>query len=163
VAVNPVHGEVYVANSLADTVTRLDLDSSAVLGTMKVDRAPVGAAVASAGDRLYVSNRGAGTVSVLGATDGSEWARIAVGNGPGGCTVDPVTGNLLVANAGGPSLSVVEDRLTGPPVATPDEARHELIGKRLPPFALPDMRTGMTRTSREWAERKYILNFFASW
>jgi hypothetical protein len=45
----------------------------------------------------------------------------------------------------------------------PPEPQQELLGRQLPPFQLPDMRTGMTRTSREWAERKYILNFFASW
>jgi YVTN family beta-propeller protein len=134
-----------------------------VLGTMSVDRTPVGVAVASAGDRLYVSNRGAGTVSVLGAADGSEWARVPVGNGPGGCTVDPLTGNLLVANAGGSSVTVVEDLLAGRPAAVAEEHEHDLVGSPLPPFALPDMRTGATRTSREWSERKYILNFFASW
>jgi thiol-disulfide isomerase/thioredoxin len=48
-------------------------------------------------------------------------------------------------------------------VALPTEPQHELLGRRLPPFALPDLRTEMLRTSREWAERKYILNFFASW
>jgi hypothetical protein len=26
-----------------------------------------------------------------------------------------------------------------------------------------DLRTGKLRRSREWSERKYILNFFASW
>src|ERR1051326_4827736 len=130
---------------------------------MKVDRAPVGAAVGAARDRLYVTNRGAGNVRGRGAADRSEWARIPVGEGPGGCTVDPLTGNLLVANAGANSLTVIEDLLAGRPAAVPEEPRHDLVGTRLPPFALPDLRTGMKRTSREWAERKYIINFFASW
>jgi hypothetical protein len=37
------------------------------------------------------------------------------------------------------------------------------VGTRLPEFSLPDLRTGQLRSSREWSERKYILNFFASW
>jgi len=45
----------------------------------------------------------------------------------------------------------------------PKEPQHELLGRQLPPFALPDLRTEIVRMSREWAERKYILNFFASW
>jgi hypothetical protein len=102
-------------------------------------------------------------VSVVGATDAAEWARIPVGEGPGGCTVDPLTGRLLVANAGGASLTVVEDLLPGRPSKPPEERQHALVGRPLPPFELPDMRTGLVRTSREWAERKYILNFFASW
>jgi YVTN family beta-propeller protein len=163
VVVNPVREELYVANSFADTVTRINPVTSSVAATMKVGRTPVGAALAPSGDRLYVSNRGAGTVSVLGTADGAEWARIPVGDGPGGCTVDALTGHLLVANAGSASLTVVEDLLNEPPAVFPPEPKHELVGRPLPPFRLPDMRTGMVRTSREWAERKYILNFFASW
>ena len=53
--------------------------------------------------------------------------------------------------------------LAARPATAPDQPRHELIGRELPAFALPDLRTGITRTSLEWAERKYILNFFASW
>ena len=37
------------------------------------------------------------------------------------------------------------------------------IGRKLPDFALEDYWTGERRTGREWAEKKYILNFFASW
>jgi hypothetical protein len=45
----------------------------------------------------------------------------------------------------------------------PHAPPHELVGRKLPEFQLRDMRTGMMRTSREWAEKKYIVNFFASW
>jgi hypothetical protein len=100
---------------------------------------------------------------VVGAADAGEWARIPVGEGPGGCAVDQSTGWLLVTNAGSSTLSVVEDLVAERPLLPPEQPRHELIGRELPPFALPDLRTGSTRTSREWAERKYILNFFASW
>jgi YVTN family beta-propeller protein len=162
-AVNLVRDELYVANSFADTVTAVNLETAVVTRTMKVDRTPVGAALAPAGDRLYVSNRGAGTVSVLGIDDGAEWARIPVGEGPGGCTVDHVTGHLLVANAGAGSLTVVEDLVAERAPALPPAPPHELVGRKLPPFELPDMRSGIVRTSLEWAERKYILNFFASW
>jgi YVTN family beta-propeller protein len=130
---------------------------------MKVDRTPVGAAVASAGDRLYVSNRGAGTVSVIGAADGSEWARVPVGEGPGGTTIDHETGHVLVANAGSGSVTVFEDLLGARPTTVKAYKEHELVGRQLPPFALPDLRTELVRTNSEWAERKYILNFFASW
>jgi YVTN family beta-propeller protein len=162
-AVNYERGEVYISNSFADTVTRIDLETLDVLGTTKVDRTPVGAAVSRSGDRVYISNRGSGTVSVVGAADTEEWGRIPVGEGPGGCTIDPATGRLLVANAGGSSLTVAEDLLAGPPAHQQAEPEHELVGRTLPPFELLDAKTGLVRTSSEWAERKYILNFFASW
>jgi hypothetical protein len=102
-------------------------------------------------------------VSVLGAADSSEWARIPVGEGPGGVTIDHGTGHVLVANAGTGSLTVFEDLLGGRPATASVEQQHELVGRQLPPFALPDLRTELVRTNNEWAERKYILNFFASW
>jgi hypothetical protein len=58
---------------------------------------------------------------------------------------------------------VVEDLLAARPPALLQDEAHPLVGRSLPPFALPDLRTGTLRRSREWAERKYILNFFASW
>jgi hypothetical protein len=70
---------------------------------------------------------------------------------------------LLVANSGDGSLTVARDLLDGPPTAAAREARHPLVGRQLPGFALPDLRSGALRDSREWAEKKYILNFFASW
>ena len=37
------------------------------------------------------------------------------------------------------------------------------IGNKLPAFSLEDYWSGEQRTNRDWAEKKYILNFFASW
>ena len=101
-------------------------------------------------------------MSVVGVADGEEWARIPVGEGPGGVVVDPHDLRLLVANAGSGTLSIVEDLLNGPGERSPEEVS-PLIGQKLPEFSLVDFRTGEHRSSREWAERKYILNFFASW
>jgi hypothetical protein len=76
--------------------------------------------------------------------------------------VDPLTGRLVVSNAGSCSVTIIEDRLTGPFALSP-VAEHPLVGRRLPPFALPGLAPGVTFDSRQWAERLYILNFFASW
>jgi hypothetical protein len=112
-------------------------------------------AVASSG------NRGAGTVSVLDARSGAESHRIVVGNGPGDCAVDPVTGRLLVTNAGSGTLTVVERPWLPPQQER--ERRHPAVGRPLPGFALPDLRAGRLRRSVEWAEKRYIICFFASW
>ena len=125
-------------------------------------RAPVGLTVAPSGDRVYVGNRGAGTVSVIGTEDGVEWGQFPVGDGPAGCVVDPITKRLLVSNAGGGSITVIEDLLTGPH-PRPNRTPHPLVGKRLPAFELIELASGRLRHSREWADKLYILNFFASW
>jgi hypothetical protein len=57
---------------------------------------------------------------------------------------------------------VVEDLLPERPAMQSVRQTHELVGRQLPPFTLPDL-SGMERTSSEWAERKFILNFFAGW
>jgi YVTN family beta-propeller protein len=144
-------------------VSRIDLDSHTVLGELRTGQAPVGLTVAPAADRIYVTNRGAGTVSVLGVADGGEWAQLPVGGGPGGVTVDRHDGRVLVANAGTGTLSILEDLLAGPPPRAAEAEPHPLVGRRLPEFSLVDLATGERRSSRDWAERKYILNFFASW
>lgn len=165
VAVNPADESVYVVNSVAGTVSRID-PGGAISGTLSAGRAPVGLAAAPSGDRLYVANRGEGTVSVVGV-DGAEWYRIPVGAAPGGVSVHPEHDRrILVANAGSSTLTVVEDLLLDAAAAarwTQAGTTHPLVGTALPGFALPTLRTGEVRSSREWSERKYILNFFASW
>src|SRR5439155_2324241 len=163
VGVVPERGEAFVVNAVAGTVARIDLDEVRVIEELRVGEAPVGLTVAPAHDRIYVSNRGAGTVSVLGVADGVEWTQIPVGDGPGGVTVDPHDGRLLVADAGSGTLTIVQDLLSGRPPAPAREAPSPLVGKPLPEFSLVDLRTGELRSSREWAEKRYIVNFFASW
>ena len=72
-------------------------------------------------------------------------------------------GRLLVADAGSGTLTIVEDLLAGRPPAPALEAPSPLLGKRLPAFSLVDHNTGEMRSSHEWAEKRYIVNFFASW
>lgn len=163
VVVDERSDQAFVANSLASTVARIDLSTRRVVAEHPVGRAPVGLALGAHGDRLYVCNRGAGSVSVLATGTGQEWGRMPVANGPGDVAVDPVTGRVLVSNAGSAALTVLEDRHSGAPSTAVSAPRHPLVGKKLPSFALPDVRTRQLRHSREWAEKKYILNFFASW
>src|SRR5581483_381020 len=162
VGVVPERGEAFVVNSVACTVSRVDLDRLEVVDELPVGAAPVGLSVAPAHDRFYVANRGAGTVSVVGVADGTEWARIPVGDGPGGVVARP-GGRLYVANAGSPSLTIVDDLLAGRPPIPVAVEESALVGQPIPPFSLVDFRTGERRSSVEWAERRYIVNFFASW
>jgi hypothetical protein len=60
-------------------------------------------------------------------------------------------------------MTVLEDLVTGPPAVRPPQEVHPLVGRRLPPFSLVDVKTGERRSSREWDDREYVLNFFAAW
>jgi DNA-binding beta-propeller fold protein YncE len=163
VAVSPLLDEYYVVRSFPGGIVRISAASGETLREISAPAAAVGLAVGPAGDRLYLGNRGDGSVSVLGL-DGLEWARIPVGAAPGGVTVHPGDPRLLlVANSGDSSVTVARDLLDGPPTAVARQASHPLVGQQLPGFSLPDLRSGVMRDSREWAEKKYILNFFASW
>jgi DNA-binding beta-propeller fold protein YncE len=152
-------GCAFVANCLHDTVSRIDLGDGRLTGTFPVGRGPVGLALSADEALVYVGNRGEGTVSVLDARDGRELRRLLVGEAPAGCVEDPRTGWLLVSNAGSSTLTVVDPRASGGAA----DVTSPLLGKRLPAFSLPELDAGHTRTSLEWAERLYILNFFASW
>lgn len=161
--VHPGSGDVYVADCLASTVTRINGLKAEKVAEMPVPNAPVGLAMGSRGDRLYIGNRGDGTVSVLGL-DGVEWSRIPVGTAPGGVCEDlSRPGRVLVANAGGGTITVFEDLLTGPPAARVAEVTHPMVGHKMPDLALRDLRTGELRDLGEWAGRKYVINVFASW
>jgi hypothetical protein len=81
--------------------------------------------------------------------------------GPGTAPSTRVTGRLLVSNAGSGTLTVVEQPWLPP--RQEQERYHPAAGKPLPEFALPDLRTGRLRRSAEWAEKRYIICFFASW
>jgi YVTN family beta-propeller protein len=120
-------------------------------------------ALGSTGDRIYAGNRGTGQVSVIDRASGREWARVPVGTAPGDLAVDPTSSTVYVSNAGSSTVSVFRDQLAGPPAELPADRRHPLVGQPLPPFSLPDMVDGRVRTTAEWAGKKYILNFFASW
>jgi len=87
---------------------------------------------------------------------------VPVGKGPGGMDVDRESGRVFVANAGSNDVSVFDDHMREAPAHSPTEAQHPLVGKPLPPFALPDL-DGKQHTSAHYRGKYYILNFFSSW
>jgi YVTN family beta-propeller protein len=158
-AIDEQRHRAYVTASRGHSVTVVDLDRLRPVGEIGVGREPVGLFCSLDGGCLYVGNRGEGTVSVVDTRARSELARLVVGEAPAGCVIDPRTGWLLVSNAGSNTLTVLDPAAARPATA---EA-HPLVGRPLPPFALPALGDGRMHASREWSERLYILNFFASW
>ncbi|MGD9835019.1 MAG: YncE family protein, partial [Piscinibacter sp.] len=58
---------LYALNVLSDDVSVIDLHTMAVSATVKVGKAPYGAALAAGGKLLYVTNQHGNTVSVIDA------------------------------------------------------------------------------------------------
>jgi hypothetical protein len=106
-------------------------------------------------------------VSVIATRQHREIGRIDVGEAPAGCVIDQVDGTLLVSNAGSNTLMVIDPNALSDNPSSPDPCGsatdHPLVGRPLPRFCLPDLRTGKMRSSLEWAQRLYVINFFASW
>jgi YVTN family beta-propeller protein len=139
VRVPPELRRLYCGDTAAGTITVSNVDTLRRGGTVQAELGAYGLCVSPDGRWLYACDRGAGTISVLDARSGTESHRIAVGSGPGDCAVEPVTGRLLVSNAGSATLTVVERPWSRWPRPA---ASHPAVGRQLPEFALPDLRTG---------------------
>jgi YVTN family beta-propeller protein len=161
IVVDPETDRGYVANSLENTVSVLDLEHLRPMGQVKVERAPVGMALDETSHRAYVSNRGTGTVCIL---EGMRvLGTVKVGQAPGGMAAGS-SGTVYVSNAGSNTVSVIDDRL--PADAAPAKAAapppSPLIGTQVPAFRLKDER-GKVHTLDEYQGKILMLNFFASW
>ena len=117
----------YVASSLHDTVSVVDLDAAAcaaarrdcrwVSHTARVSALASGVAVDTANRSVYMASQGPGTVSVIDAatcnsSDMGGCARPAatvhVGADPAGVAIDQATGTVYVADNGGATVSMID-------------------------------------------------------
>ncbi len=85
---------IWVANSMSNTVTKLQAATGAVLGTYPVGSSPF--AMASDGLNIWVVNQDDNTVTKLKAIDGTVLGTYPVGNYPWGIAFDGT--NIWVAN-----------------------------------------------------------------
>ncbi len=98
VAVDSVRRRAYVANSLTDNVSVVDLDALSVTGTVDAGGRPLYAAVDASDGAVYVSNHGAGSVSVLAGDPPVETGTLTTGTEPMGLAVDSSRSRLAVVN-----------------------------------------------------------------
>ena len=88
-------GAVWVTNTGAGTVSRIDQQTRAVVDTIEVGRSPVGIAVTDGA--VWVANSGDRTVSRINPATGAVVDTIVVGDGP--TAVAAGAGSVWVANA----------------------------------------------------------------
>jgi YVTN family beta-propeller protein len=135
------HGDLYVVNTPADTVSRLTGAPPTVQATVKVGYRPYGIALSPDGRQVAVSNWGGESVSLLDPNTLQPQALVKVGSHPNDLVYGP-DGRLYVANAGSNSVSVIRDAMvvetiktslepTAPVGSTPDALTIAPDGKTL--------------------------------
>ena len=91
----------YVANSVSNSVSVIDLATNTVVDTITGFHTPRGVAVTPNNQYVYVSNSGLDTVSVISTLTNTVVATITVGYQPWGIAVTPNGNDVYVANYNG--------------------------------------------------------------
>jgi DNA-binding beta-propeller fold protein YncE len=101
-------GALFVVNTEADTVYRLQAKDGSVLASAKVGYRPYGIALSPDSQVVAVSNWGDKSVSLLEPAGLKEISRVEVESHPSDLVYAP-DGRLFVANAGSNSVSAIAD------------------------------------------------------
>lgn len=119
IAVDPDNGEVYVANTLSDSVTVIAGTTLQVVATVAVGGYPSGIAVDPATGDVFVTDRDSNELSVIDGTTNTLSTTITspAFDLPGGIAFDPANGLLYVANQAGGNVEVV-NAASGVPLGT---------------------------------------------
>jgi len=121
-ALKPDGGELFVSNSLSDSISEVVTSTDDVGGAYMMGDSPVRGLVSSDNSILYVSNFHSQYVTVYAVDDGKRIASIQVGDGPSALAFSTAGHLLLVVDTRSNDVAVVR---TAAPPATPTEAiRH---------------------------------------
>lgn len=108
IALTPGHGEVWVVNPDADSVSVVDALHLVKVAEIAVGRAPWAVAVAPDGAHIYVINRGDGSLSVIDAANRQLRATVPVGPEPGGIVLGEHGDRAFVTVTAANSVAVVD-------------------------------------------------------
>jgi YVTN family beta-propeller protein len=89
VKVAPDNKRIYVSDGRAGTVTILDAQTYAVVGTVKVGTRPWGIVLSPDGKYLFSANGPSNDVSIVELATNKEIAKVKAGDGPWGLTIVP--------------------------------------------------------------------------
>ena len=131
------NGNMYIANSGADSVTVVPGSQNVATGNVTVGTQPVSIASNASSNKAYVVNRGSNNVTVINAVDSTVATTIPVGLSPIWAVVS--TDGLLafVVNQGSGTVTVIDtilDQVAGPPItvgSSPNYAVYDSKLKRL--------------------------------
>ena len=126
--------QIYVTNTLDDSVSVVDIASNEVVKSIRVGAAPGGAAFNAQTGLLYVSNTGSGSVTAVDVA-GDAATTIEVGALPSGVAVDEANNMVYVVQAGVgiTAINGSSNEITGSigvPGASPDGIAFDFAGMR---------------------------------
>jgi gliding motility-associated-like protein len=97
----------YVANSISNNVSVIDVGTNAVIATVPVGNYPCAVAVSPDGSQVYIANQRSNSISVISASTNSVAGTISSGsNSPIAIAVSPNGQSLYVLNLNANSVSV---------------------------------------------------------
>lgn len=107
-AIMPDGSKIYIANSISDNVSVVDLLNNIVITTIQTGDKPWGASVTPDGSKVLVSNKGDNSVSVINTSSNTVIGTIPVGIEPWGLTINPGGTKAYVANSNSGTVSVID-------------------------------------------------------
>ncbi len=106
-ALKPDGGEIFVSNSLSDSISEVITGTDDVLGAYLMGANPVCGLVSADNSLLYVCNRGSQKVAIYAIDDGKRAGSIQVGDGPSALALSAEGHLLFVVDAGSADVAVV--------------------------------------------------------
>jgi YVTN family beta-propeller protein len=106
-ALKPDGGEIFVSNSLSDTISEVITGTDDVIGAYLMGADPVRGIVSADNSLLYVGNRRSQEVTIYAIDDGKRAGAIHVGDGPAALAFSSAGHLLFVVDAGSGDVAVV--------------------------------------------------------
>ncbi|NQV72804.1 Ig-like domain-containing protein [bacterium] len=108
VEVTPDGGTAYVTNTGSGTVSVFDVQTGAILQSIRVGDSPLKVVLSPDASRLYVSNFGSNTVSVINTNTLTVEKTLEVGLNPFGMAISPDGRRLYVAEYTSQKISIID-------------------------------------------------------
>lgn len=106
-ALKPDGGEIFVSNSMSDSISEVITGTDDVLGAYLMGAGPVRGLVSHDNSLLYVGNLHSQEVTIYSIDDGRRIGHIHVGDGPSALAFSRAGHLLLVVDAGSGDVSIV--------------------------------------------------------
>jgi YVTN family beta-propeller protein len=106
-ALKPDGGEIFVSNSLSDSISEVITGTDDVLGAYLMGSDPVRGLVSADNSLLYVGNRRSQEVAIYSIDDGKRIGAVRVGDGPAALAFSAAGHLLFVVDAGSGDVAVV--------------------------------------------------------
>jgi YVTN family beta-propeller protein len=106
-ALKPDGGEIFVSNSLSNTISEVITGTDDVLGAYLMGEDPVRGIVSADNSLLYVGNRRSQEVAIYAIDDGKRAGAVHVGDGPAALAFSTAGHLLFVVDAGSGDVAVV--------------------------------------------------------